>query len=437
MPNERRSTRNRDNTTPYARSPRSHNDNRTRNRRNSNSAQNSTDTSTNTSTPTQSTTNLSTILPPRLDRTIVTHRYQQPMMLVDPRQNRSDRPDNPVEIVIERHRPFYERLGQREQELEQRMRHLRRRREEMNDLNERVLRNRRIPLSTTPAMQERRMTMDIDTNGVFNRNPHLRPYEQHIFDSLTELFRNTSRVPEGQPQMRLMTLNLVADEDRTTQNQTTLRRSRRINNLPPEAPSNSSSDSDSMDSDEIEFISHRHINRMRAPLQQHIQRLTRDNQDGTRNYGVVITRTYNLNEMDRIPDEEGTRNSFFPNFDSFFDPFENFSYDDWLDFQESIGNARPRDTGVKQEVFDKLKSVCVGKEHTEAIVDLTQSIPSTKHIKAAPLVTTDCACVICMSDYENGQDAILLHCKHHYHNDCLKKWFESHSTCPVCRFQVK
>ena len=28
-------------------------------------------------------------------------------------------------------------------------------------------------------------------------------------------------------------------------------------------------------------------------------------------------------------------------------------------------------------------------------------------------------------------------CGHAYHNDCLKKWFETNNTCPLCRLELK
>ena len=267
---------------------------------------------------------------------------------------------------------------------------------------------------------------------------------EHL-SQISQIFRNApptlphrmqqQRLPNDNQQnpVQFMTLNLVPDSDESDhihsfqrqrrRQPAPPRRSRRLNNLPPEDPSEQHEEpvEEESDSDSVQFISHRFPNSFRStdqqqPIQQ-IRRLFRDNQDGTRDVGgFVVTRTYNLNEMDRIPDEEGTR-SIFPGFDAFFDPFESFTYDDWLNFQETLGNARPRDAGVKEDVFDKLRTVLVGK--------------------AATIVTDKCACVICMTDYENGENAILLNCKHHYHNGCIKKWFEAHSTCPVCRFQVK
>ena len=303
------------------------------------------------------------------------------------------------------------------------------------------------PDTDTPAHRTRQRSQQSPHRGIPYRGPRFlrRPSnDANLIDSLnqiSQLFRNPP--PDFHRRLRdvsnhpspvhFMTLNLVSEDEaqqRSRQPQPSpLRRSRRLNNLPPEEserePQQHHSSEEDESLDEPQLIAHRFHDFSRDqqpnnPIQQHFRRLVRENRDGSRDVGAyVVTRTYhpNLNEMDRIPDEEGTRN-IFPGFDAFFDPFESFTYDDWLNFQEALGNARPRDTGVDKEIIKKLKKVLVGK--------MTASIPTNK-----------CACVICMTDYENGENAILLNCKHHYHDNCITKWFEAHSTCPVCRDPVK
>ncbi|KAG6581797.1 RING-H2 finger protein ATL3, partial [Cucurbita argyrosperma subsp. sororia] len=46
-------------------------------------------------------------------------------------------------------------------------------------------------------------------------------------------------------------------------------------------------------------------------------------------------------------------------------------------------------------------------------------------------------CAVCLSDLVEGEKAKLLHdCFHGFHSDCIDMWFESHSTCPLCRNPV-
>lgn len=46
-------------------------------------------------------------------------------------------------------------------------------------------------------------------------------------------------------------------------------------------------------------------------------------------------------------------------------------------------------------------------------------------------------CAVCLSELEEGETARLLpKCNHGFHLDCIDMWFQSHSTCPLCRNPV-
>ncbi|CAH8293307.1 unnamed protein product [Eruca vesicaria subsp. sativa] len=43
-------------------------------------------------------------------------------------------------------------------------------------------------------------------------------------------------------------------------------------------------------------------------------------------------------------------------------------------------------------------------------------------------------CVVCLSELADGDKArVLPSCNHWFHADCIESWFQSHTTCPVCR----
>ena len=49
----------------------------------------------------------------------------------------------------------------------------------------------------------------------------------------------------------------------------------------------------------------------------------------------------------------------------------------------------------------------------------------------------DDRCVICMCDFEEEEPVKKLICSHYFHEACIMKWFEAHSTCPICKKSLK
>ncbi|WVY89241.1 hypothetical protein V8G54_034755, partial [Vigna mungo] len=46
-------------------------------------------------------------------------------------------------------------------------------------------------------------------------------------------------------------------------------------------------------------------------------------------------------------------------------------------------------------------------------------------------------CTVCLSQFEDTEMLRLLpKCKHAFHMNCIDKWLESHSTCPLCRNNI-
>ncbi|OIV97802.1 hypothetical protein TanjilG_12559 [Lupinus angustifolius] len=47
-------------------------------------------------------------------------------------------------------------------------------------------------------------------------------------------------------------------------------------------------------------------------------------------------------------------------------------------------------------------------------------------------------CTVCLSKFEDTEILRLLpKCKHAFHMNCIDKWLENHSTCPLCRYKVE
>ena len=46
-------------------------------------------------------------------------------------------------------------------------------------------------------------------------------------------------------------------------------------------------------------------------------------------------------------------------------------------------------------------------------------------------------CVICLQEYSIGEKICYLPCFHFFHSDCIKKWIDNSSKCPVCNNIIK
>ncbi|PHH78585.1 hypothetical protein CDD80_6627 [Ophiocordyceps camponoti-rufipedis] len=46
-------------------------------------------------------------------------------------------------------------------------------------------------------------------------------------------------------------------------------------------------------------------------------------------------------------------------------------------------------------------------------------------------------CTICIEDMTIGDQAVVLPCKHWFHEDCVVLWLKEHNTCPICRTPIE
>jgi hypothetical protein len=67
--------------------------------------------------------------------------------------------------------------------------------------------------------------------------------------------------------------------------------------------------------------------------------------------------------------------------------------------------------------------------------DILELMPETKaDLKLLPEEKK--ACVICMNQYKQGEKILTIPCCHIYHSECIKDWFKSNDTCPICKFKL-
>lgn len=100
----------------------------------------------------------------------------------------------------------------------------------------------------------------------------------------------------------------------------------------------------------------------------------------------------------------------------------------------NYSNGAPID-GMDIHVFEQLYDEYMAEELKEQLGvrdEVLQAIPIKTVVKEDP----NRQCAICLKAYQKGQKVFFLACKHHFHIDCLKPWFDKNHVCPNCRFNI-
>ncbi|KAK9872686.1 hypothetical protein WA026_018820 [Henosepilachna vigintioctopunctata] len=90
---------------------------------------------------------------------------------------------------------------------------------------------------------------------------------------------------------------------------------------------------------------------------------------------------------------------------------ENQSYEELLDLDERLENPR----GLDKQKIESLGSFKFN-------VDRHQG--------------NQTSCVVCMFEFEPSQLIRMLPCSHEFHAECIDKWFQTKTSCPICRKNV-
>ena len=94
------------------------------------------------------------------------------------------------------------------------------------------------------------------------------------------------------------------------------------------------------------------------------------------------------------------------------DPFDHASYERLI---ELFGDGS-RSHGVESSVLDSLPVSTVSKP---------QDLPEDHR-----------TCPICLEEFRPGQERRTLPCLHGFHKECIDHWLRSHSTCPICKYDI-
>lgn len=91
--------------------------------------------------------------------------------------------------------------------------------------------------------------------------------------------------------------------------------------------------------------------------------------------------------------------------------------------------------GMDIEVFEQLYDQYMAedvKEQNGVREDVLKAIPIKTVVKEDP----GRVCAICLKAYVKGNKVFFLACKHHFHIECIRPWFDKNHVCPSCRYNI-
>lgn len=95
-----------------------------------------------------------------------------------------------------------------------------------------------------------------------------------------------------------------------------------------------------------------------------------------------------------------------------------------------------RTVGLTEEQLDDLERVIWGHEggpRDETDGDERQAGHFPSGQSPASAEGPSPACAICQEPYKEGEETIVLACKHQFHADCICPWLAKVASCPICR----
>ena len=111
-----------------------------------------------------------------------------------------------------------------------------------------------------------------------------------------------------------------------------------------------------------------------------------------------------------------------------------------------VGAAPPTPTPRKQTAAERVEALLVDgglvrinrllpRKAARAAHELLASLPERPFLGAGcdALKGDEATCVVCMSEYEEGETlSVLPGCAHTFHSQCVGRWLQEKPHCPVC-----
>ena len=85
----------------------------------------------------------------------------------------------------------------------------------------------------------------------------------------------------------------------------------------------------------------------------------------------------------------------------------------------------------------EIESQNINDEQTKHLINQSKHPVCFKIENVSTLPENNKRCVICMIDFENGENILCLPCIHFFHQPCIDKWFTYSDQCPQCKTYIE
>ena len=167
-----------------------------------------------------------------------------------------------------------------------------------------------------------------------------------------------------------------------------------------------------------------------------------------------LKKTYNdqintINELEKIYNELKNNYNSMSNIDNYgteilnsINEYDDIFYDDreQEDFainaveQQIIDQLCPNPDAMSYEQLLQLEEEA-GKVCKGLTKEQIKNLPTDKYDKKK---YNECyQCIICMEEFNEGEEVTLLPCEHIFHMECIEKWLLKEKTCPFCKSEIR
>ncbi|CAK4103668.1 unnamed protein product [Aphanomyces euteiches] len=80
-------------------------------------------------------------------------------------------------------------------------------------------------------------------------------------------------------------------------------------------------------------------------------------------------------------------------------------------------------------ILNRIHDPMRGKGASKETIATLPSVPYSPSL----FPKEDASCCICLNEYTPNQTLRVLHCTHHFHQECVDEWLVVNATCPTCR----